>query len=91
MKVKNPNSLQKFVRVSSNLTGATYRCVTQFCEQQVLRKTRSIILNGSHEFYSMSETLPLGRHFRCPSAKIVLASLQSSHIASETDGNNNKA
>ena len=61
MSVKNKNSLQKIVRVSSKIIGETQRDITQFCGQQILRKARSILANDSHAPYPMFDTLPSGR------------------------------
>ena len=69
LSVKNKNSLQKIVRVSSKIIGETQRDITQFCEQLILRKARSILANASHALYPMFDTLPSGRRFRCLSCK----------------------
>ena len=63
LSVKNKNSLQKIVRVSSKIIGHTQRDITQFCKQQVLRKARSILANDSHALYPMFDTLQSGRRF----------------------------
>ena len=41
LSVKNKNSLQKIVRVSSKIIGETQTDITQFCEQQILRHVLS--------------------------------------------------
>ena len=69
MSVKNKNNLQKIVRVSSKIIGETQRDITQFCEQQILRKARSILTNDSHAPYPMFDTLLSGRRFKCLSCK----------------------
>ena len=42
---------------------------TQFCQQQVLRKAPSILVNDNQVVYSMFETVPSGRWFTCPMYK----------------------
>ena len=67
LSVKNRNSLQKIVRVSSNIIGEPQRDIIKFCEKQMLRKARSISVDGrSHVLYPMLETMPSGRRFKCP-------------------------
>ena len=39
------------------IIGETQIDITQFCEQQVLRKTRSILADDSHALYPLSDTL----------------------------------
>ena len=65
LSVKNRNSLQKVVRVSSKIIGDTQRDITKFYEKQMLRKAHSISVDGSHVLYPMFETMLLERHFRC--------------------------
>ena len=67
--VKNKNSLQEIVRVSSKIIGETQRDITQVCKQQVLRNARSILANDSHALYPMFDTLPSGHSFKCLSCK----------------------
>ena len=67
--IKNKNSLQKFACVSSRIIGNNQRDITQFCEQRVLVKICSVLVNESHVIYPMFMTLPLGRYFRCPICK----------------------
>ena len=68
LSVKNKNSLQKIVRVSSKIIGETQRNIT-LCEQQILRKARSILANDSHVLYPMFDTPPSSRRFRCLSCE----------------------
>ena len=56
------------LRLSAGIS-ETQRDTTQFCEQQILRKARSILDNDSHVLYHMFDTLPSGRSFRCLSCK----------------------
>ena len=66
LSVKNKNSLQKIVCVSSKIIGDTRRAI---CKKQVLRKACSISVSGRQVLYPMLETM-LSRHcFTCPTCK----------------------
>ena len=69
LSAKHKNSLQKIVNISSKIIGEQQRHISQFCEQQVLRKARSILALDSHAMYPLYESLPSGRRFRCPTCK----------------------
>ena len=43
--MKNRNSLQRIVRIASKITAVPQRDLALFCEQQILRKARSILTN----------------------------------------------
>ena len=57
LSVKHKNSLQNGVRVSSKVIGNSERDVTQFCDKQVLRKARSILVDGSRVLCPLCPTL----------------------------------
>ena len=61
--VKNKKSLQGVVNTCSNVIGDKQRALTLFCEQQIVRKARSIIANPSHKLNSKFKLLPLGRRY----------------------------
>ena len=58
--VKNRNSLQRIVRIASKITAVPQRDLALFCEQQLLRKARSI-LTKDHILNQELTTLPSGR------------------------------
>ena len=67
--VKNRNSLQRIVRIASKITAVPQRDLAPFCEQQILRKARSILTKKDHILNQEFTTLPSGRLFRCPICK----------------------
>ena len=67
--VKNKNSLRRIVRLGSKIIGEPQRDLTQFCEQQVLRKAQSILTSDSHVLKQLFQFLPSGRHFGLPLCK----------------------
>ena len=67
--VKNRNSLQRIVRIASKITAVPQRDLALFCEQQILRKARSILTKKDHILNQEFTTLPSGRHLRCPICK----------------------
>ena len=46
--VKNRNSLQRIVCIASKITAVPQRDLALFCEQQILRKARSILTKKDH-------------------------------------------
>lgn len=69
LSIKNKNSLKRIVSLGSKIIGEPQRDLTQFCEQQILRKGKSIIASDSHILKHMFQYLPSGRRFRLPSCK----------------------
>ena len=67
--VKNRNSLQRIVRIASKITAVPQRDLALFCEQQILRKARSILTKKEHILNQEFTTLPSGRRLRCPICK----------------------
>ena len=86
------NSLEKTACVSSKIIGDAHRDIIKFCEKQVLRKSHSVLVNGSLVLYPMFETISSGRRFRCPTHQtnhkessfipvaIILHILNSAHL-----------
>ena len=48
LEVKNRNSLQRIVRIAFMITAVPQRDLALFCEQQILRKARSILTKKEH-------------------------------------------
>ena len=67
--VKNRNSLQRIVRIASKITAMPQRDLALFCEQQILRKARSILTKKDHILNREFTTLPSGRRLTCPTCK----------------------
>ena len=67
--VNNRNSLQRIVRIASKITAVPQRDLALFCEQQILRKARSILTKKDHILNQEFTTLPSGRRLRCPICK----------------------
>ena len=59
--VKNRNSLQRIVRITSKITAEPERDLALFCEQQILRKAHSILTRKDHILNQEFTTLPSGR------------------------------
>ena len=68
LRVKDKNSLQKSVRVTSEIIGDIQRDVTKFRKQQVLRKPRSVLVNESRVLYPMFGTLSSVIYLLVPSS-----------------------
>ena len=64
LSVKNKKTLEKIVCTSSKIIGESQRSLQHFFEQQVLRKSRSILACPEHVLFSEFERLPSGRRFR---------------------------
>ena len=56
--VKNWNSLQRTVCIASKITAEPQRDLALFCEQQILRKARSILTKKDHILNQEFTTLP---------------------------------
>ena len=67
--LKNRKSLQRIVRIASMITAVPQRDVALICEQQILRKARSILTKKDHILNKEFTTLPSGRRLRCPICK----------------------
>ena len=59
--VKNRNSLQRIVRITSKITAEPETDLALFCEQQILRKAHSILTKKDHILNQEFATLPSGR------------------------------
>ena len=75
LRMKNRNSLQRIVRIASKITAVPHRDLALFCEQQILRKARSILTKKDHILNQEFTTLPSGRRLRCPICKTDLRTL----------------
>ena len=67
--VKNRNSLQRIVRIASKITAVPQRDLALFCEQQILRKARSILTKKDYILNQIFAALPSDRRLRCPICK----------------------
>lgn len=67
--VKNKNNLQKIVRTCSKVIGEPQRSISQFFEQQTLRKAHTIVLDRKHALNELFEILPSGRRYRTPKCR----------------------
>ena len=56
--VKNRNSLQRIICIASKITAEPQRDLALFCEQQSLRKARSILTKKDHILNQEFTTLP---------------------------------
>ena len=69
LSVKNRNSLDRIVTVCSKIIGEPQRSLSQFYNQQVSRKARSISLCQHHILSSEFVLLPSGRRFKLPACR----------------------
>ena len=66
LSVRNKNSLQKIVNISSKVISEPQRSLQAFFEQQVVRKAFSIINAEDHVLNDHFQHLPSGKRFRQP-------------------------
>ena len=67
--VKNKTNLQKIIRICSKITGEPQRAISQFCDQQTLRKAHMIVADKNHALNELFELLPSGKRYRTPMCK----------------------
>ena len=67
--IKSRASLQTIVRTCSKVIGEPQRTLSEFCNQQILRKSALIITDKNHALNELFEFLPSGRRYRYPNCK----------------------
>ena len=69
LNLKQKTSLQRVVNTCSKIVGAPLRSLSQFCDQQTIKKARSIIASPDHVLNVLFQFLPSNRRLRTVLAK----------------------